>query len=109
MALLILASLNVTACYKGSLTSYLSIERAPRPLETARELVDNNLRVGSADSQSCNLLAVNPDKDFNDLTKNCISYGNMDKGFEMMDKREVVGLEGKLQLEFEMRKRFTNK
>lgn len=107
-AFLLLASFNITAAYKGSLVSNLSVETPVKPPDTARELADASLRVGSSDIQTCNLLKVNPDIDFRDLSSNCIDYGFGGLGFDLLKNRSVVMVESKTFLTYEVRNRFTN-
>lgn len=107
-AILLLSSFVLTASYKGSLVSNLSVETPLKPPDTARELADQDRRVGGADSQSCDLLAVNPDNDFKDLSDNCINYGYGGLGFDLLSQGTVVMLESKTFLTYEMRNRFTN-
>lgn len=107
-AILLLASFVMTASYKGSLVSNLSVETPLKPPDTARELADQDRRVGGADSQSCDLLAANPDIDFKDLSDNCINYGYGGLGFDLLGQGTVVMLESKTFLTYEMRNRFTN-
>jgi hypothetical protein len=108
--LLLLTFFTLTASYKGSLTSNLSIEARPKPLNTARELADRSLTVGSSDAQSCTLLEENPDPDFRALSDHCMVYGyDFDRGFKMVDDREIAILESTIFLQYEQRSRFTDK
>ncbi len=107
-AIVLLMSFTLTASYKGSLVSNLSVETPIKPPDTARELADRGESVGGADSQSCDLLAVNPDIDFRDLAPDCIVYGYGGLGFDLLAKGQVVMLESKTYLTYEMRNRYVN-
>jgi hypothetical protein len=58
-----MAFYTLTTSYKGSLTSNLTIGTIPKPPNTAKEVADQGITVGSWDVSHCNLLTVHPKND----------------------------------------------
>ena len=91
------------------MVSNLTVETPIKPPDTARELVDRGEYVAGGDSQTCNLLAANPDPDFKDLTPKCKNFaGNFGAAITALGEGEVVLLESGTYLNFKMRSDFTN-
>ena len=65
--------------------------------------------VGGWDSQTCNLLTVNPDPDFRDLSSNCIEYGSGGyDAFGMVGNGELVMVESNTYINYLQRAKYTD-
>ena len=65
--------------------------------------------MGGWDSQTCNLLSVNPDPDFRDLSSNCIDYGSGGyDAYGMVRDGELVMVESRTWIAYVQRDKYTD-
>ena len=99
-----------TTAYRGALTSVLTVDIPEAPMNTAEDLVHQNVKVGSNMDQACIVLAESDNKWHQTLGASCRAFFDYNLLFNKSKSDDMFAIsEGKSFLEYTIRERFTNR